>query len=304
MIDAALLPALFDVLTVARTGSVGQAARQLHKTASAVSQQIRRVERHFGVVLFERAGRQLKLSGPGELVLPAINRLFDEAQAAYARLAELAGAPLTVLRIVASDYVGRALLAPVIRELLELKTPLRFEITTTHSSDALRAVERGEADFAVATAREPRPALSDRVLLVQPFVWVAPISKDRVRRIHDRLLHEPLLRLSAASEGRQLLDAYLERNRIPVTSTIDVPSVSLMLSYVSGGLGIGLAPALSLDGALEKLGVEHADVGALPIRVAFRRAYRLSPVTERFVQRLLAEGRSAEKRLTGRFERA
>ena len=60
--DAALLPALHDVLIVAQTGSVGEAARRLHKTSSAVSQQLRRVEERFGVALFDRVGRRLRPS--------------------------------------------------------------------------------------------------------------------------------------------------------------------------------------------------------------------------------------------------
>ena len=50
--DPALIPALHDALVVAQTGSVGEAARRLHKTASAVSQQLRRIEQRFGVALF------------------------------------------------------------------------------------------------------------------------------------------------------------------------------------------------------------------------------------------------------------
>ena len=46
MIDTALFPALETLLAVARTGSVGAAARQRHVTSSAVSQQIRRLEAH------------------------------------------------------------------------------------------------------------------------------------------------------------------------------------------------------------------------------------------------------------------
>ena len=49
--DASLIPALQDVLVVAQTGAVGEAARRLHKTPSAVSQQIHRVEQRFGVTL-------------------------------------------------------------------------------------------------------------------------------------------------------------------------------------------------------------------------------------------------------------
>ncbi len=63
MIDAALFPALETLLAVARTGSVGAAARQRHITSSAVSQQIRRLETHFGIKLFERAGRGVRGKG-------------------------------------------------------------------------------------------------------------------------------------------------------------------------------------------------------------------------------------------------
>ena len=48
MLDPALLPALHDALVVAQTSSIGEAARRLHKTPSAVSQQLRRIEQHFG----------------------------------------------------------------------------------------------------------------------------------------------------------------------------------------------------------------------------------------------------------------
>src|SRR5207244_241626 len=71
MIDAALFPALETLLAVARTGSVGAAARQRHITSSAVSQQIRKIESHFGIRLFERAGRGVRLvaSGDGDLAV-------------------------------------------------------------------------------------------------------------------------------------------------------------------------------------------------------------------------------------------
>src|SRR5262249_10664832 len=57
MVNAALFPALETLLAVARTGSVGAAARQQNITSSAVSQQIRRLETHLSIKLFERGGR-------------------------------------------------------------------------------------------------------------------------------------------------------------------------------------------------------------------------------------------------------
>jgi DNA-binding transcriptional LysR family regulator len=59
-----------------------------------------------------------------------------------------------------------------------------------------------------------------------------------------------------------MLAAYLDRERIRPISTIDVSSVSLLVSYVSGGLGIGLAPALALtEVARSRLDVEVAADG-------------------------------------------
>src|SRR5436305_15273077 len=117
MVDAALFPALETWLAVARTGSVGAAARQRHITSSAVSQQIRRLESHFGMKLFERAGRGVRLTAGGEAALPVVRALWTDAESAFGQLADLAGRPTTTLRVAASDYHGKGLLAPVLRDL-------------------------------------------------------------------------------------------------------------------------------------------------------------------------------------------
>src|SRR5258706_15960171 len=112
MIDAALFPALETLLAVARTGSVGAAARQRHITSSAVSQQIRRLETHFGIKLFERAGRGLPLTATGETALPVIRELWSGAEAAFGQLTALAGRPAGPLRVPVSAYLGKGPPAP------------------------------------------------------------------------------------------------------------------------------------------------------------------------------------------------
>ncbi|WP_437967855.1 LysR family transcriptional regulator [Sorangium sp. So ce260] len=295
--DASLLPALEDVLLVARSGSVAEAARRLHKTPSAISQQVRRVEEHFGVALFERDGRGVRLSPAGEAALGAITRLFDQAEGVFELLSELAGEPSTTLRLAASDYLGKGLLVPVIRQMLEKRAPVRFAITTANSIDAARWVERGEVDLGLASASSAGGDLVKQPLFVQPFLWVGPRLKGKAPALRERLRHEPLLRLAPGSVGRRMLDAYLDRERIRPISTIDVSSVSLLVSYVSGGLGIGLAPALALtEVARSRLDVEVAEVEPLPVELMTRENFRRNPIIERFIDRLAAEGRRAEQR--------
>jgi DNA-binding transcriptional LysR family regulator len=299
MIDAALFPALETLLAVARTGSVAAAARQRHITSSAVSQQIRRLDAHFGIKLFERAGRGVRLSAAGEAALPVVRDLWSGAEAAFAQLSALTGLSGVTLRVAASDYIGKTLLAPVLRDLLDEDPPARFEIITAHSRLSMRLVAAGEVDLAVVTGQDIPGGLEARHLFDQQFVWVGPRHGRRVRApLIERLRHEPVLRLAAESRGRALLDQYLADNRVRPVSTIDVPSVSLLLSYVSSGLGIGLVPALALaEAPADRVVSEAARVPALPVAVVWRaRAFR-RPALARLADLLTAAGAGVGARI-------
>jgi DNA-binding transcriptional LysR family regulator len=293
MSDPSLFPALFSLLAVARTGSVGAAARQQHRTSSAISQQLRRLEAHFGVALLERAGRGVLLTAAGEAVLPALTQLSNEAEAFFGELAALSGRPVATVRVAASDYLGKALLVPALRPFVEGRAHVRFEVITTHSRDAIGRVARGEVEFGVVSADTVPSGLETRHLFDQPFAWVGP-RRGRRRRgesLLTRLAHEPLLRLGAESLGRRLLDDVLERAGIRPVSTIDVTSVSLMLSYVSGGLGVGLAPTLALrDVPRGQVVVELADVPPTPVKLVMRPSTRRNPVSARFADSVVKEG--------------
>jgi len=302
MIDTSLFPALETLLAVARTGSVGAAARQRHVTSSAVSQQIRRLEGHFGIKLLERSGRGVRLTAAGETALPVVRELWSGAETAFGQLAELAGRPTITLRMAVSDYLGKGLLAPVLRDLLDEKPPVRFEIVTTHSRAGVRLVAGGDVDLAVVTGQDIPRGLEDRHLFDQPFVWVGPRHGHRDRSpLTERLRREPVLRLAAESRGRALLDQYLADNRIRPVSTIDVPSVSLLLSYVSGGLGIGLVPALALrETPRDHVASAPARVPALPVTLVWRVTVRRPPALARLADLLAAAGARLGARLARR----
>lgn len=297
--DPALVPALYDALTVARLGSVGAAAKQLGKTPSAVSQQLRHLTEALGVPLFERRGRGLVLTPAAEQVLPAATRLFDEAEAVFRLFGELEGSPTTTLRIAASDYMAKPLLVPVLRELAREEAALHFEISTAHSEEAIERLEHGMVDLALVSFPGERPGLASRPLFEQPFFWVAPAERGKKRPLVARLAGgEPLLRLAPGSMGRKLLERFLDEHGVRPRSTIDVPSVSLLLAYATGGVGIGLVPALPLEGqALGSVSLERAEVEPLPVKVLFRQGRRPHPAVEKFMSMLEREAGQKRARL-------
>jgi DNA-binding transcriptional LysR family regulator len=296
--DPALIPALYDALTVARLGSVGAAAKRLGKTPSAVSQQIRHLTDALEVPLFERRGRGLVLTQAAERVLPSATRLFDEAEAVFRLFGELGGSGATRLRIAASDYLARPLLIPVLKGLAEQGAPLAFEISTAHSEEALTRLERGDVEMAIVSVQGERAGLSARRLFEQPFAWIAPKRRGDERTVSERLREEPVLRLAPGSVGRRLLDRYLEEHAIRPGSIIDVPSVSLVLAYAAGGIGVGLVPVLALEpGQLGSLAVERAAVPRLPVALVTRAARPVVPAVERFTERLILESERRKREL-------
>lgn len=315
MLDVSLLPALHDALTVARFGSVARAAAALFKTPSAVSQQLRRIEDHFEIALFERDGRGIRLTAAGESFLGPATRLFDEAESVYQLLGSMSGAPVTTVRIAVSDYLGKELLAPVLRDIhgnaAGNATPggatansrataptFRIAITTAHSSDAVRLLERGEVDAAIVSTAASHPRLDETLLFEQPLRWVAA-RRDPAATLDERLATEPVLRLSPGSFGRELLDAWLERSGIQPVSTIDVPSVSLLVAYAVTGCGIGLAPALPLlELPSRELFIEDADVDRLAVRLVLRPNYPAGPAMTAVLERVKAQGAAIAARLS------
>ena len=107
------------------------------------------------------------------------------------------------------------------------------------------------------------------------------------------------------SQGRRLLDEVLGRLRVRPLSTIDVPSVSLMLSYARQGLGIGLVPELALArGRPPRLAIERADVPAIDVRLTCRPTLKRTRPVARFLAGLVDEARRvSELRDPGRAPR-
>jgi DNA-binding transcriptional LysR family regulator len=145
MIEVAALQAL---RSVAALGTLARAAEELGFTASAVSQQLKRLERQVGVPVLAPAGRGVVLTPAGQAIAGSAPEVFQ----ALERCAEAArsvseGAPRGTLGVVAFSTAIRGLLAPVIPRLAYPE--LRVELTEQDPDEALRSVGAGTADLAL-----------------------------------------------------------------------------------------------------------------------------------------------------------
>ncbi len=156
MIEVGALRAL---RAVAALGTLARAADELGFTASAVSQQLKRLEQQVGVPVLAPAGRGVVLTPAGRAIADSAPEVFQALErCAEAARSVSAGAPRGTLRVAAFSTGIRGLLAPLLGGLSVRCPELRVHITEQDPGDALRSVEAGTADLALVHDADGLPA--------------------------------------------------------------------------------------------------------------------------------------------------
>ena len=150
MID---LEAVRSLRTVAREGSVSAAAVALGFTPSAVSQQIKRLERETGVALLERVGRGVTLTDAGTQLVVGSTPILAELERLRADLqasAPVDGAVSGEVRIAAFSTVVRGLLAPLLVDLARTHPDLRLLVRESEPWETVALIASGQRDLGIA----------------------------------------------------------------------------------------------------------------------------------------------------------
>jgi DNA-binding transcriptional LysR family regulator len=143
-------------IAIAESGSFTRAAELVHKTQSAVSMQMKRLEERVGRPVFARDGRFSKLTDDGERLLDYARRIIKLNMEVLATFAdtELSG---RVRLGVPDDYADRYL--PEIMARFSRAYPgVELTIMCEPSTDLVERIEADELDLAIITATETNKA--------------------------------------------------------------------------------------------------------------------------------------------------
>jgi len=146
-------------LATAETGSLSGAAKALGLTQPTLSRQVSALEDQLSLLLFERVGRGLALTGNGKDLLAHVREMGAAADrlafSAIGRQSEVSGR----VSISASDILSHNILPDVVADLRRLAPQLAIEVVATNQlSDLLRR----EADIAIRHVRPEQPNLVAR----------------------------------------------------------------------------------------------------------------------------------------------
>ncbi|MFF7450133.1 MULTISPECIES: LysR substrate-binding domain-containing protein [unclassified Streptomyces] len=176
MID---LRRLHVLRAVAHYGTVTAAARALHFTPSAASQQIRQLARDLDVTLLEPQGRGVRLTPAAETLLAHADAIQARWEQAELDLRAEQGAPAGPLRVCGYPVAISVLLAPMAVRLQERHPRLAVHVREADVPTSFDLLFEGEADLAIVEATPHNPPLNDarfdqQPLLNDPFDLVVP----------------------------------------------------------------------------------------------------------------------------------
>jgi DNA-binding transcriptional LysR family regulator len=293
------------IRTVADLGSMAEAARALHMTGPAVTQQIQQLERTLGAPVFDRLGRRLRLTVVGERVAAAAGDVQARLGLLYKEMDALRKRDDGTLHLGILG-TGTHILPPLLAEFRRRTPGIAVQMMVLPREELVRHLLEGDVDLALmgrgAVPDAAAAGAGGAPLAMEPFAtnphviiaWPGHPLADARGIAPIELRHEAIVQREPGSGTRAMLDAFLAMHRIAPRERITVSGNEMAKHAVMSQLGISLTSMHTLflelkTGALVRLHVDHT-----PIERTWYVVYHpdrwLPPAAAAFRDYLLDEG--------------
>lgn len=244
------------LVSVVDAGSLSAAAPLIHRSQSAVSSQIQKLEDAIGRPVLSRGPRHLELTPTGLELLGYARRLL----ALHSEALEALHGPLLggQLRLGVPDDYAQRYLTPVLRSFASRHTGVEISLFCEQSTALIPKVQRGELDLALVS--RDKPGRGTR-LFAEPLVWVGAAAHEAWRR--EPL---PIAVYEAGSLARRDALAALATQRRAYRIVYNSSSLAGQLAAVESGLAVAVLTRCSVPPGLTVLG-EKQGLPTLPSMV-------------------------------------
>ena len=246
--DALLdLPQLRTFFTLAQTGSFTACARRLHRTQSAISHAMAKLEDLAGVPLLERRGRDLGLTEEGRRLYLACEQVFATLEAAADDLRRNQSMARGRLRVGATVEFGSSILMKHIQPFLAAHPELDVDFTLR--PDLLEPLLRDDLDLVIDCLEHPLPTLKKVTLFRETYVVACAPAFRKAHRLRTPtdLSRCPILSIDKAGAWwNRFLMAAPDREQPQLDRIIAVDHIRAMIHAAVAGMGALLVPRYSV----------------------------------------------------------
>lgn len=253
-------------ICVAESGSLSRASDRLRIAQPALSRQIKLLEHHVGVPLFDRHIRGMELTEAGSDLLRRVSGVVRQLETTMQDIqsthAEISGnVALGVMPTVAMVISAR-----LVARVAEALPQVTLRIREGYSVDIIEWMQRGEVDISFLYGPASDLHLRSSELLREELVFISPpgsLGASNGKIGFDRVAELPLVVPGRRYAMRRLIDNAAKKSGVALTVAYEVDSYFATKSLVTSGICHGFLPRASLveeiaSGALEARTIEPA----------------------------------------------
>jgi DNA-binding transcriptional LysR family regulator len=270
------------LVAVVDAGSLSAAAPLLHRSQSAVSMQLKKLETALGRPVLSRGPRHLELTPAGAELLVYARRMLALQSETHTALfgPQLAGR----VRLGVPDDYASSYLTPVLRSFASRHLGVEIELTCEQSTALIPRVLRGELDLALVSRDQPQRG---HFLFQEPLVWAGSAQFDSWRR--DPL---PIAVYEAGSMARVATLKALAARKRSYRIVYHSSSLAGQVAAVESGLAVAVLTRCSVPPGLQVLqnlpaGYELPALPSMQVAVLRSKPSRGLPAVDAMYEQML-----------------
>lgn len=239
---------LKSFVTTAQLGSVTSAAERLNLTQPALSRQIQRLEQELGLPLFQRSGRNLRLSVHGDRLLVDAQAVLAASKRLHDAVAEMREGECGLLRVGACSQVIERHMSEVLPAWKRDNPNIDIRLEEGGGAELARRLDDNELHLAINARHFARPDRFSRIdigaMRVRAFCIPSVFTAEPGAVTLAQLCRQPLLLLNRWHFTRELLETACQAEGCLAQPTLESGSPHTLLAIARSSGGVAVVPHL------------------------------------------------------------
>lgn len=235
---------------VVRAGSIRRAADRLGIAASSINRQILALEADYGVALFERLPRRLRLTVAGELLIAHVRQTLRDQDQMRSRLVDMQGQRRGLVRVATIGGLVPSVFPALLTWMREHHPYVKLVVRAMSLDAVVNAVVTGEAELGLGYQLPSHPRL--RTLARTPSRIGAVMAPDHPLAgladlsLADCLGYPMIIPDATITIGSILADVF-ERSSITVDTVVETNSIELLRQVATTGQTVAFLSAIEAE---------------------------------------------------------
>ena len=250
------------IIKIAEKKSVTAAAVDMNLSQPAVSRKLNDTERLLGVVLFQRHGRGVELTGIGQVFCDHAANIIEQYDSIQSSIGEITGQFCGSVRIVFPDGVGKVLFIPLIRRMAEKHPLVKLSFQAAVPDMVPYHLNSNKADIGITTSTIPSLVNQNYPIFTEVLHLIGPKASFLAKRSTITLEEAsklPLL-LPMIDGTRKLYNEAFDSKGLKPNVVFEIDSPTTMLDLIKANEGYAILSYAMVHQLVEDNEISNATI--------------------------------------------